>query len=179
MDRAQFEALKAYKEKLATDSLYFSYESPEQFRQLLTGHLAGTLHAIHANAPLPENSATDGQAALLRKFRGRFESFVRRLESEWTSERDSEPHGTETGKFVLARALDSVHEFRSAIEDGLEEVVTLLDGAAKELRSIERHQLYMDGGKSFREFWELGDTIIAKLKSAAEKLTEEEKKTGA
>jgi hypothetical protein len=47
----------------------------------------------------------------------------------------------------------------------MDDVAGILETTAKELRSLQRHQCYLDGGISFREFWAIGDAIIEKLKA--------------
>jgi hypothetical protein len=47
MDPAQYKALQGHKQKLGREGLYFGYDSLEQLRVLLQGHLAGTMARLH------------------------------------------------------------------------------------------------------------------------------------
>jgi hypothetical protein len=67
------------------------------------------------------------------------------------------------GKLILANALNDVLSFRSQIVSGVKPVSSALEAVARDLRSIQRHQLFLDGGKSCREFFSLGDAMINKL----------------
>jgi hypothetical protein len=37
---------------------------------------------------------------------------------------------------------------------------------------MQRYQLFIDGGKSFKEFWETGDKIFKEVEDILEKLKE-------
>jgi hypothetical protein len=122
-----------------------------------------SLHArpITATSPSPETRQEDQ----VREYIGQFESFLRRFEAEWASERDSGPRGLDEGKYVLANGLDQVLSFRSQIVEGLDEVKQVLDDASKALRTLQRYQLILDGGRSFHQFWSNGNEVIEKLKT--------------
>ncbi len=50
LDHKQYQALAEYKGKLGKEGLYFRYESLEQLRELLQGHLAGTMAQLGRGA---------------------------------------------------------------------------------------------------------------------------------
>ena len=164
LDPTQYQALTEYRKSLDKQGLYFNYDSLEQLRQLVQGHIAGTMAQIHSSVPTPiaaDDAETDDKAI----FKRQFDSFLRRLDIEWSSERDSDPMGTKEAKRILSNALNDVLSFRAQIISGLQAVSGALEDAARDLRAIQRHQLYMDGGASFRAFFEFGDNIIAKLRT--------------
>ena len=78
---------------------------------------------------------------------------MRRLNAEWEAERDSDPMNTDDGKYILSRAADEIVHFKSMIVNEDLGLADSLGEILKRLRSIQRHQTYMDGGVSFREFW--------------------------
>lgn len=166
LDIPQYQALTEYKKRLGQSGLCFQYESLDQLRDLLQGHLAGTMAQLHSRpttASMPSPEAR--QADQLREYIGQFENFLRRFEAEWVSERDSAPHTIDEGKLVLANALDQVLSFRSQIVTGMEDVKQSLDEASKAMRALQRHQLFLDGGRSFHQFWASGNEVIEKLKT--------------
>jgi hypothetical protein len=171
LDAEQYAALTAYRSRLGQDSLYFKYEDLGQLRALLQSHIAGLMSKIHVNehasAPLNEKQEP------IDIFVSQYQSFVRRLEAEWLSERDSDPYSTDLGKTILEGALEHVLSFRSQIVKGLAEVQTILDQSAKELRGLQRHQVFLDGGRSFAEFWKQGDSVIERLKTIPALVSEE------
>lgn len=172
LDAQQYAALMAYKEKLGAEGLYFEYEDIGGLRQLLQSHLASVLSEMHPKAHASSaKSASDEEA--LQQFLTQYQSFVRRIEAEWASERDSEPYNIDLGKNILGTALEQVISFQTMIVTGLAKVQDIFTNCAKELRVLQRHQIYMDGGITFLEFWTKGDAVIESLKTVPQVITEE------
>jgi hypothetical protein len=143
----------------------------EQLRQLLQGHVSGIIAQLHNSVPVATQSEELPDHA--SAFKQQFDAFLRRLDVEWASERDSNPMGADEGKLILMNALNDVLSFRGQIVSGLERTSRALDEVAVDLRRLQRHQLYLDGGKSFRAFFELGDSMITKLKTISDLIEEE------
>ncbi|MFN6190964.1 MAG: hypothetical protein ACK54F_05200 [Planctomycetia bacterium] len=177
LDAVQYQALTEYRKKLGDQGLHFRYDSLDQLRQLLQGHLAGIMAASHQrSAALPastQEADREDRSDFIHQYRAQFETFVRRFEAEWVSERDSSPHNIDVGKDILASALEQLLSFRSQVVSGMKDVTTLVDEAARELRGLQRHQLFIDGGKSFRDFWGMGDAVLEKLKSVPNQINKE------
>lgn len=175
LDAEQYAALTAYRKSLGDQGLYFKYESLAEFRALLQRHIAG--HMIElvktagGNPSDAEPAATeDTQAAALKQFLNDYDSFLRRVSTEWTAERDSDPHSTDDAKYILARVADEVVHFKSMItNDGLG-ISDKLAECLRRLKALQRRQMYIDGGVSWREFWSEGDAILADLAVARELL---------
>jgi len=127
LNMEQYQALVAYKNTLGNEGLYSQYESLAEFSEQLQRHFASTMiellqaHTPPANTavvPVPASEPPDPLAAqreAARTFQRDFESFLRRLRAEWNAERDSDPHSTDDGKYILSRASDEVVHFRSMI----------------------------------------------------------------
>ncbi len=178
LDAEQYKALTEYKTRLAPDGLYFKYEELSEFRELLQRHLAGEMIELlkqNPTANLPTetgaSSASEQQQAL-GKFCADFEAFLRRLTAEWEAERDSDPHSTDDGKFIMSRAADELLHFKSMITEDGTGVSESLGTILKRLRTHQRHQSYLDGGVSFKRFWDDGDQIISALREQVSKLRE-------
>jgi hypothetical protein len=98
-------------------------------------------------------------------FKSQFEAFLRKFEAEWHAERDSEPHNIEDAQYIISSALDELLHYRSQIvSDPENKMIPIFTEASKTMKELGRHQLYLDGGKSFRAFWEKGDAVIERLK---------------
>ena len=178
IDVEQYKALTEYRKRLNQQGLYFKYESLSEFREMLQRHLAGImidllkvqpeelLQPVSAPvAELPERQA-------LTQFCSDFEAFLRRLNAEWDAERDSDPMNTDDGKYILSRAADEIVHFKSMIVNDDLGLADSLGEVLKRLRSIQRHQTYMDGRVSFREFWNEGDKIIVNITDIVSKIKE-------
>lgn len=165
VDPEQYASLKAYKKKLEPEGLYFKYDSLEQLRTMLHAHVAGLMAELTGKqGPLAQNApAQNTPKDDLAVLRQNFEAFLRHLKVSWESERDSHPMGIDDGKAILSDALSSVLEFRQQIVTGLKTACSAMEQCARNLRTMQRHQLFMDGGRSTRQFWENGDKILADL----------------
>lgn len=173
LDQEQYQALVAYRDQLKNEGLYSQYQSHADFREQLQRHLASTMieflkdaapQVVETTTALQEDPLEE-QRQSVREFRSQFEGFLRRVKAEWAAERDSDPHGTDDGKYIISSAADEVVHFRSMITHDNSDLSTTLDDVLKRLKTLGRHQTYIDGGRSFREFWSTGDKILQDLES--------------
>ena len=166
LDHDQYRALTDYRKKLGSNGLCFQYESLNVLRDLLQRHIAATMADLHKPSPGSANAgATEKKDSDLLQYREQFSAFLRRLDAEWTSERDSGPRQIDKGQLILSSALRELVTFRSQIVTGLDEVTRTLDEVAISLRQLQRHQMFLDGGRSWKAFWESGDEALKKLKA--------------
>ncbi|HEV7425146.1 MAG TPA: hypothetical protein VGQ46_02175 [Thermoanaerobaculia bacterium] len=173
IDEDQYHRLREYREKLKADGIVFSYDTLTDFRELLLRHLSSTLGELHSSAaipapqPRPNLTEESDEKKQIRIFKDNFAAFVRRLNSEWNSERDSRPHDTDEGRSIMRTARFEVLNFRSqVVKDGGGKLTAALEEAMRRIRELEKHQIYIDGGVSFHKFWQLGDGILDSLKDA-------------
>lgn len=177
IDHEQYQKLISYKKTLQDQGIVFPYDSVGTFRELLQRHLASTIGDLltaygKPSGPVLTPEESD-EIKAVKMFKSQFESFLRRLEAEWGAERDSEPHGIDDGKYILRNAADEVLSFKSQIvKDDGPGLTGLLQDALKRIKELGRHDLYMDGGVSYRAFWEEGDKLIENLKKIPEILEE-------
>ena len=165
LDIVQYQLLTEYKKKLGAQGLYFQYDALDSLRDLLQRHIAGAMAELHQRVPSEdEPPAKAAKNDDLQQYRSQVDSFLRRLDAEWASERDSGPHGIDEGKVVIANALNQVIGLRTQIARGMDDIANILDNAAKDFRGLQRHRLFLDGGRSYRAFWQEGDEAISRLK---------------
>ena len=178
LDAEQYKALTEYRKRLSQDGLYFKYESLSEFRELLQRRLAGVMIELLNKQPeefrhsVSSTVAESPERQALNQFCSEFGAFLRRLIAEWEAERDSSPMGTDDGKYILCRAADEIVHFKSMIVNDNLGLADSLGEVLKSLRSIQRHETYLDGGISFREFWNEGDKIIALITDIVSRLKE-------
>jgi len=169
IDLEQYHALIEYKKKLQSDGLVFSYNSVGDFRQLLQRHLSSTMGILlekSGRRPKTVNaSAQSEQTQAIKMFKSQVETFLRRFEAEWTAERDIKPPSIDEGKYILNNAQSQVLDFKAQIvKDEGSELSVILQNVLKQLKELNRHQLYLDGGTSYRAFWKRGDEVLELLK---------------
>lgn len=163
IDPTQYTGLTEYRKKLEAEGIVSRYESIADLREQLHRHLS-SLDLLRGTNSEAVELHPDQQQLALTAFKQEFESFRRRLEAAWQAERDSEPHSTDDAKYIFEHALGELLDFMARI--GREEsprLSELMGKAARTMKEIQRHQSYIDGGKSFREFWELGDQCLQTL----------------
>lgn len=173
IDLEQYNALIEYKKKLQGQGLVFSYDSVSEFRQLLQTHLSSTMGTLLEKYGAPKSSlpAESEPVQAIKMFKSQFESFLRRLEAEWSAERDTEPAGTDDGKYILQSAIAQLLDFKAQIvKDEGSEMSSILQDSLKRLKELTKHQVYIDGGKSYKEFWNKGDETIELLKRVPHEL---------
>lgn len=179
LDPEQYRALVDYRTNLQRAGLYSQYDSHAEFREQLDRHLGGAMVQLLSSIPRTENleepspkpkSSREQQKAAIEQIRDSFAEFMRRLSAEWEAERDSEPLSTDDGKYILSRAQGDVLHFRTMFVTDNSGVSNTLDQALKDLRRVQRHEVYMDGGMSWNEFWREGDRIIAALGEVPDRL---------
>lgn len=167
LDEMQWNKLKAFRNECQEKGIVYAYESVEKLRELLRSHLGRTIQKLNStdqnraaasSSPPPDEETA--QKIALRSFNNDFRAFLRKASAAWAAERDSEPISTEEAKFVLSGIADDLLEFRSRITSDSGQPSTLLAEVAKRIKSLQRHQVYLDGGVSFGEFWEEGDQIL-------------------
>lgn len=170
VDAEQYKRLVQFKEHCQKEGLVSRYESIGELREQLQRHITSTVNLLHGP---PEDAAKKGeddderaQRSTLEMFGSQFESFLRRFEVEWNAERDSAPVNIDEGKDILQRACTEVLGFRvQIVRDQGSKLSQILDEVARRLKAIQRRELYMDGGHSFRQFWNEGDEILNLLKT--------------
>lgn len=165
----QWAKLKTFKEECQAKGLVSSYESIEELRDLLRSHLGRTLQRLQdagggaqAAAPrsIPEPEERDAHREAILSFSSDFGVFLRKTVSAWEAERDSQPLALDDAKFLLRRVADELIEYRSRVIGEEGQLSDLLAEATKQLKSLQRHDVFLDGGVSYRKFWQRGDETL-------------------
>jgi hypothetical protein len=176
IDHEQYQKLITYKNSLQDQGIVFSYDSVGTFRELLQRHLASTIGDLLIQQdkssefiPILEESE---EIKNIKMLKSQFESFLRRFEAEWAAERDSEPFGIDDGKYILKNASEDILSFFKSqiVKDDKPWLTVLLQESLKRIKELNRHEIYLDGGVSYNEFWKEGNMLIEKLKNIPEML---------
>jgi len=176
IDPEQYTALTQYKKKLGSSGLYSTYQSLPDFREQLQNHFSQHMIQLlrkysDETEDTGNNSNLEDENELARvRFVSEFEAFVKRLNSEWSAEKGSNPMGTDDGKYILSKACDEIIHFKGLIADDTSDLSKAFGNVLVYLKKLQRHKTYTDGGTSFRKFWEVGDKNIEHLYSILEQL---------
>ena len=174
VDQDQYKRLLAFREEMESQGLVSRVESVEELREKFQGHLTRKMHELSdsgkgsgGNRPGPAERPSNAVSPLT-KLKARYARFLSRLMAEWASEKDSEPQSIDEGKAIMARARQTLLDFRTdlSVFPSTKDVVALLDQAASDMAAMQRHRLYIDAGRSFKKFWDTGDEVLALLEQA-------------
>jgi hypothetical protein len=174
LDSKQYQALLGYRRSLDKEGLFSPYENHAAFREQLQRNFASTmieLLEVHSGARaaaattqvVQDIDPLAVQREEVHQFQQQFEMFLRRLRTEWAAERDSDPHSTDEGKYIFSRAADDVVHLLSMITRDNSELSEILDHTLRRMKALQRHMLFVDGGRSFSAFWGEGDGILLEL----------------
>lgn len=66
---------------------------------------------------------------------------------------------------MLDVLFDEVADVQSLVKRESLELRPRLEPWLGRAKRLQRHEVYMDGGASFREFWDQGDTLLGELEA--------------
>jgi len=163
VDEEQYANLKAFKAAVREKGLFEEYEDIPELREKLPRHLTNVARELRntvvtRSESLPLISPVPDERGVARS---QLSTDLRRLGAEWAAERDSDPMNLDEGKFLLSRLESALLDYQVSLGDkiGDDESAGMAE-LLKELRTLARHSLFIDGGRSFREFWERGDKLL-------------------
>jgi hypothetical protein len=167
VDTDQWAKLQAFKKECQTKGLFFTYENIDELRDFLRSHLSRTVEKLKESDGPGETaevspsvfSQVEKQASIV-SLRYDFEAFLKKITAAWCAERDSEPLDLDDAKHLLRRAADELVEYRSRIAGDAGRLPALFAEATKQLKSLQRHEVFLDGGVSHNEFWQKGGDVL-------------------
>lgn len=170
VDVEQYKLVKEYCNKLKDRALYGEYTSAEELRNILNRHIGQVIGSVNQNV-INENS---DQKKAIESFLESIEQLYRKAKVEWTSEEKSRPVSTDDAKWIMKSIIDSLIDYRAMIKsDENGSLSSIFDDAIVLGKQLGQHQMFLDGGKSYKEFWSIGNEIIDKINEIATTLRKE------
>jgi DNA-binding transcriptional ArsR family regulator len=164
VDPEQYKRLTDFKKKCQSEGLTEKYDSISELRGKLLRHLTNTIRKIHGE-PTFTPTETDEGLGSVSTVKDQFMALITRAEVDWKTERDSEPVSVDEGKYIIERLFSDLIDFRAALSHVVEEaMLDNFDSQISNLKKLRDHRLTLDGGKSYKAFWENGDKIFDYLK---------------
>jgi hypothetical protein len=109
----------------------------------------------------------------LQAMHQRFSRLVREFREQWIAERDSEPNTLYVAKSILNAASFNIIHFKANEVDAKDTSLNeKLANVIKEMKTLQKHELYADGGKSYDQFWGEGDVILQHLEEILKEISE-------
>ena len=175
VDPKQYKKLKAFKAYCQKEGIIAAFESTADLRNQLRKDLL--MMARRLKGPATGQAISTEQLIAstvgreLQMVRTQYELLLRRFENAWTVERDSDPYSTDDGKNILQQADRNLLELRSQpVISDYPQLADALGELQQQLRALQRHQTYLDGGVSFQAFWTAGDEALTRAKEIGQLL---------
>ena len=166
IDKVQYEKLSIFMEECRKQGLVERYDSITVFREKLSRQIASKILDIH-KIPGDEILRDGGETVKKESNDMLSEQFCDLIEGynvDWTTEKTIEPVSLDNGRQILQDLTEKIINFRVPLAKIFgKEVIEVIDRIISKLKILQTHQLYLDGGKSYNEFWELGDEIFLSL----------------
>lgn len=170
VDPEQYQKVKDFQKQVKDSVLYAEYSSVAEFRELLSQHLTHISHQVEGTAVEPSaagGSSSEDLIAPLKQFVEHLEALLRRYSIDWAAEKQSQPVNTDDAKWIMKQLSDELLASRSQItDDKTGELTKTLDTAILVGKKVRDHEMFMDGGRSYSEFWILGEEVLSNLQSA-------------
>lgn len=170
IDAEQYAALKKFRERMKNEGLYDTYQDIGEFREKLLHHINTTVEKIVGALPDGEISFSQPKSSdKLNLFFDQLRKVINKFSIDWETERGTEPVNTDNAKYILEEGVQNLLEILSQIKaDSADLIKTKISESIMSTKALIGHRMYLDGGKSYREFWEKGDAVIKALQSIIE-----------
>jgi hypothetical protein len=163
LDVGQYQRLEKYKEECEGLGLIDRYRDLSDLREKLNRHLTNIIHEIHKQSSFEEIRTDDSTESLDKKLH----AMLSRAEVDWSTERDIEPPGIDAGKDILERFTSALIDLRVLLQEKVSEgILKKIDIQISNLKKLHNHEVFLDGGKSYNEFWEKGNQVFDDLRIA-------------
>jgi hypothetical protein len=170
-DLNQYQRVREFKDRIMTQrlGLFDSFSEVSELREKLDRHLMQKVEQLSAarnESPIGnqgQEQATDIRRAL--------EISIDTFNAEWNAEKLSRPSNIDNGKRILNRFGNELLRFRPQLSGLIEETgISDLDRLLTMTRTMQNHQVHIDGGVSGRQFWVNGDGIFEDVRSIIDRI---------
>jgi DNA-binding transcriptional ArsR family regulator len=163
VDPEQYNSLLEFKRAFRRHGLTEDYSSIRELREKLLRHLTRVVKDLHGEPDFVSTRVreTIGEA---ERMQAQLRTLLTRAEVDWAAGRDMEPNSLEKANYTLQALVSNLTDFRSNLVDRVDrDLLKDFDKQTSELKRLQSHRAYLDGGKSYRDFWENGDRILTSL----------------
>jgi hypothetical protein len=172
-DLTQYQKVKEFKKRITDDrlGLFDSFSSISELEEKLDRHLTAVVSELKNFFDQPEVAAEDQSQTQLTEIKRQLFTYMDTFKADWTAEKMSHPNRIDDGKRILKRFGDGLLQFRSQLLGLAEDsIIPELDRLLAMTRTIQSHEVYIDGGVAYRQFWYDGDNIFEQARSAIDLL---------
>lgn len=169
IDLKQYEDLMKFMDDFLKQGLVNRYDSILDFRNKLSAKISANIMKIHKT---PDVDPSRDRSETIKKesndmISNRFCDLIGRYNFKWTSEKKIQPINFDDGKKILIDLTRDILSFKETLAKMFsKEIIEHIDKTISNLMTLQKHRLYFDG-KSYTDFWRLGDEIFSSLDAIA------------
>ena len=184
----QLDKLNEYKNKISGDSLYFEYNSIDEFERLLLNHLSKTIqdkflpidikeikkieHSFESyNSQQIKDSFLDennGNSTNLSKIKFEFHNQLLYLQEMLQENSMNQTYPLDNLKQSISRIHYFIEKIYHSTPESFDSISDEIEKIIFDLNDLATHKIYMDGGYSYEKFWMKSDNIVKYFKSTIE-----------
>jgi hypothetical protein len=165
IDLKQYEKLTKFMDDCLKQGLVERYDSILDFREKLSGQISSMILKIHRK-PEDETSRDPDETTKKESNNTIFQKFSDLIEGynlDWTSEKKIEPVSLDDGRQIIKEMEREIVSLKVPLSKIFsKETIENIDQIISNIKKLQKHRLYFDG-KSYNEFWKLGDEIFTSL----------------
>lgn len=166
LNSEQYKKLMAFKVDSKNTGLHFEYSDIATFKEHLSRHIHQTVVKHLAEHKQELNSSNYEQVSQPAAIWRELNTYINRAQLAWAAERARQPSKLDTAKSIIDEVAEKLLDFLSLHDDDLTETIknnlTQIVGQAKQMQD---HEVYLDGGVSYNNFWDAGDTLTSEAKA--------------
>lgn len=158
LDTLQIDRLEAIKCEFFSKGLVCEYRDVEDFKEKVRTNLAMMVNDLQRNliqTTIPKNNDENSDEAIAK-----FNKSMLKYESIWHAEKTAGIENVSEGKALLNNIFEQLAELSATLSEENTDIQSILI----RLRELRQHQFVLDGGESYRTFWDKGTLILQDLK---------------
>ncbi len=170
VDPEQYKRFLEFKKAFRRHGLTEDYSSIRELREKLLRHLTRVVKGVHGEPDFVSTRVREtlGEA---ERMQAQLRTLLARAELDLAAGRDMEPDSLEKANYTLQALVWDLIDFRSSLVDRVDrDLLKDFDKQIAELKRLQGHKVYLDGGKSYRDFWENGCRILKSLQELPPKI---------
>ncbi len=165
IDLNQYEKLTKFMDECLKQGLVERYDSILDFREKLSGQISSMILKIHRK--LEDEPSWDPDETTKKESNNtisqKFSDIIEGYNLDWTSEKKIEPVSLDDGRQILKELEREILSQKVPLSKIFsKETIENIDQIISKIKKLQKHRLYFDG-KSYNEFWNLGDEIFTSL----------------
>jgi hypothetical protein len=161
IDIKQYEKLTKFMEDCLKQGLVERYDSTLDLQEKLTKQIASKMSELHKISERDQGVTANKESN--NRISEQFCDLIEGYHLDWASEKKTEPISLDDGRQILKELERGILKFRAPLAKLYgKEVIETIDQVITGIKKLQKHRLYFNG-KSYKEFWKLGDEIFASL----------------